>query len=206
MTHDPRLATLEEVMNGSPFDIITTPFGVMERWRASTMATGTMGMLKNVYDIVRADAAAQAARADATEARNALIEHLCEKVADFERRFDVHEARLAAAEDARRADQEREAAFNEEPITLPPDLSEYQARTPPSSIADGDEDTHQPSGDLHTLAPKEEPELEEHDRGELEEDDNVGDLPKELAEPPTPVPVPKGSVQPQPISVSLNEG
>jgi hypothetical protein len=36
-------------------------------------------------------------------------------------------------------------------------------------------------------------------------DDNVGDLPEELAEPPDPVPEPKGSVYPQPTAISLNE-
>src|SRR5215813_2657131 len=62
MTHDPRLPTLEEVMNGNPFDIIDSPWGHIERWRASTLATGTMGVLANVYDIVRSDAAEATAR------------------------------------------------------------------------------------------------------------------------------------------------
>src|SRR5262249_28282318 len=99
MTHNPRFPTIEEVMTGSPFDIIDSPWGHIERWRASTLSTGSMGALQNVYDMVRDDATAQAARADEAEARNALIEHLCEKVGDFEKRFDALEARLAAAED-----------------------------------------------------------------------------------------------------------
>jgi hypothetical protein len=58
MTHDDaRLPTLEEVMNGSPFDIIDSPWGHIERWRASTLATGTMGALAQVYKMVRNDAA-----------------------------------------------------------------------------------------------------------------------------------------------------
>ena len=157
MTHDPRLPTLEQVMNGSPFAIIDTPWGEMEAWRASTMATGTMGALSSVYDFVRSDSAALAARADEAEARNALIEHLCTKVADFERRFADHEARLAAAEDRRRADEAREAEFNEEPLELPPDIAAHQELSPPSKIADGAHDTHVPGGELHTIAPKEEP-------------------------------------------------
>jgi hypothetical protein len=44
MTHDPshRLATLEEVMNGSPFDIIDSPWGHIERWqdRRPSCSTG----------------------------------------------------------------------------------------------------------------------------------------------------------------------
>src|SRR6516165_2503425 len=39
MALDPRLPTIEEVLTGSPFDIIDTPLGTMERWRASTLAT-----------------------------------------------------------------------------------------------------------------------------------------------------------------------
>jgi hypothetical protein len=62
MTTDPRLPTLEEVMNGNPFDVIDSPWGHIERWRASTLATGTMGALQSVYDLVRADSAAFAAR------------------------------------------------------------------------------------------------------------------------------------------------
>jgi hypothetical protein len=197
MTHDPRLPTLEQVMNGSPFAIIDTPWGEMEAWRASTMATGTMGALSSVYDFVRSDSAALAARADEAEARNALIEHLCTKVADFERRFADHEARLAAAEDRRRADEAREAEFNEEPLELPPDIAAHQELSPPTKIED-DTTTHQPGGELHEVAAKSkepEPLL----------DDNVGDLPEELAEPPDPVPKPKGSVYPQPTAISLNE-
>src|SRR5262249_19702808 len=198
--HDARLATLEEIMNGNnPFDRVTTPLGEMERWRAEAMLIGTTGGMQSVYDAIRTDATAQAARADATEARNALIEHLCDKVVDFEKRFDAREARLAAAEDKRRADEARKAAFDEEPLlTLPPDISEYQARTPPKQIGD---ETPAPSGELHALPPSEEPEPPL----EVEDADNVGDLPKELAEPPDPVPEPEGSVVAQPVAISLNK-
>jgi hypothetical protein len=105
MTHNPHLPTLEQVMNGSnPFELIETPLGKMEKWRAETLLIGSTSGIQDVYRTIRDDAASQAARADESEARNALIEHLCTKVADFERRFADHEARLAAAEDKRRAD------------------------------------------------------------------------------------------------------
>ena len=66
----------------------------------------------------------------------------------------------------------------------------------PTAVED---ETHQPGGDLHTLAAKsEEP--------EPPLDDNLGDLPEELAEPPDSVPEPKGSVYPEPTAISLNEG
>jgi hypothetical protein len=181
---------MQEIFEGSPFDIIDSPWGHIERWRASTLSTGTMGTLQDVYDAVRADSAAAKARADEAEARDALVRNLCSKVADFEHRFADLEDRLAAAEDARRADEQAAREFEEEPLTEPPDIHEFQTRNPPSEI--GDEETHHPSGDLHTVDPK-------------EEDDNVGDLPPGLEEPPDTIPVPSGAVQPQPISISLNE-
>ena len=180
MTHDPRLPTLEEVMTGSPFDIIDTPWGHIERWRASTLATGTMGALANVYAMVRSDAAASQARADADQARTALIRDLCTKVDAAHTRLDNLVAELAAEREARRADAARQAKLDEEEIELPPDLQDFQAQEPPRKIEDGD-DTHQPGGELHSVEPKEEPELEDPDL-ELEDSDNIGDLPPELVE------------------------
>ena len=75
MTHDPRFPTLEQVMSSNPFELIDTPWGTMERWRAEAMLIGTTGGMQSVYDAIRADAAAQAARADEAEARTALIRH-----------------------------------------------------------------------------------------------------------------------------------
>ena len=138
-------------MRPDPFELIDTPFSKapLERWRAEAMAGGAMGALTDVYRIVCDSASHQAARADEAEARNALIEHLCTKVAEFEQRFNDHEARLAEAEDKRRADEAREAEFNEEPLALPPE--------PADPTAQDNTNTHEPSGDLHTLAAKEEP-------------------------------------------------
>src|SRR5262249_59652131 len=94
MTHDPRLPTLEQVMSSNPFELIDTPWGQMEAWRASTMATGTMGALAQVYDVVKNDAAKLRARADEATARTALIQHVCDKIAEFAKRFDALEARV----------------------------------------------------------------------------------------------------------------
>ena len=174
----------------NPFELIDSPWGHIERWRASTLSTGTMGALSSVYDAVRADAVAAASRADEAEARDALVQHLCDKITDFEKRFDALEDRLAAAEDARRADEQAAREFEEEPLTEPPDIHEFQNIHPASSIAA--DETHHPSGDLHTVDPK-------------EEDDNIGDLPPGLEDPPDPVPEPKGSVYPQPVAISLNK-
>ena len=152
-----------------PFELINTPFAEapLERWRAEAMAGGAMSVLGQVYDVVKNDAAAVAARADAGEARTALIQHLCDKVGEFEQRFNDLEARFAEAEDARRADYQAAREFEEEELALPPDFLD---EPPPQKIED---DTHQPSGELHEVAAKEEPEL-------LSEDEE----PSELPEPP----------------------
>ena len=193
MAHDS--PTLEQVMDGfnrDPREFVDTPLGRMERWCAETMLIGTTKGMLNVYDTIRSDAASQAARADAEQARETLITHVCDQITELARRFDALEARLNEAEDKRRSDEQaaREAEV-EDPLEDPPDIAEYQARNPPTKI--GDEE-HQPGGELHTLPPK------------SEDHDNIGDLPNELEEPPDPVPEPRGHVQPQPISISLNKG
>jgi hypothetical protein len=202
MTHDPRLPTLEAIMNGkSPFDIIDTTIGKMERWRAEALIVGTTSGVQSVYDAIRADAAVSQARADATEARNTLIQHVCDKIADFEKRFDALEARFTAAEDKRRADEAAQRKLDEEEIELPPDLDRPQD-LPPSKIGD---EAALPGGELHEIEAKEEPELEDPDfELEVEDADNIGDLPKELAPPPEPEPEPKGKYLPPPTALFGN--
>jgi hypothetical protein len=197
MSNDPRFPSLEEIMNGSPFDIIDSPWGHIERWRASTLATGTMGALDSVYQTVRSDASAQVARADEAAAQHTLIQHVLDQITQFEKRFDAHVARLAEAEDKRRADAARKAAFDEEPLTLPPG-------DPPASGTP-------PGGELHTLAPKEEPDLEVEDDASRQGSDQ-GDLPEELKKGVAPAPatypnfeLPKPPVVSQPVAISLNK-
>jgi hypothetical protein len=208
MTHDPRLPTIEKIMNGSnPFELVTIPpFGAMERWRAEAMLIGTTGGIQSVYDAVRSDASAAAARADADEARTALIQHVCDKIAEFEKRFDALVARVQAAEDARRAAADAAREFEEEPLELPPDFDRPQD-LPPAPIGDA---TPPPGGELHTVAPKEDPSEPPEPPLEVvadpkDHDDNIGDLPEELIDLPEPEPEPKGSVYPQPTAISLNK-
>ena len=55
MTYDPsRLATAEEIVNGSsPFELVDTALGKMERWRAEALIIGTTsGILYRVPEIV----------------------------------------------------------------------------------------------------------------------------------------------------------
>jgi hypothetical protein len=149
-------------------------------------------------------------------------------------KVDALTSRVEAFEAKRRADEEQQREFEEEPLELPPDLDRPQD-LPPSPI--GDDETHQPGGELHAVSPKDEEHLSELPEPPLEPEttadggkvplsygnvptsyvhggprdaaasnkDNVGDLPKELEDPPEPPPEPKGSVYPQPVSISLNK-
>ena len=203
MTHNPRLPTLEAIMNGNnPYELVDSPFaeGKMEAWRVQSLALGASGALAalhQLYQMVRNDAADASARADEAQAREALVKHLCDQVAAMQERIN----RLADALEARqRADEEasrHQRRFDEEPLTLPPDIEEYQSRTPPAEIGD---DTPAPGGELHQIAAKEEPSADPEDR-----DDELGDLPEELRDLPDPTPEPRGSVHPQPVSISLNK-
>jgi hypothetical protein len=189
-------------MNGSPYELVDSPFaeGKMEAWRAQGMAIGVGGALAamhQLYQLVRNDAADAAARADEAKARETLVQHLCDQVAAMQERIN----RLAdSLEERQRSDEaaaRHQRRFDEEPITLPPDISAKQALTPPAEIGD---ETHQPGGELHAVGPSKEPEPDLEGEG-----DEVGDLPKELEEPPDPVPEPRGSVYPQPTAISLNK-
>jgi hypothetical protein len=222
MTHDARIPTLEEVMNGNPYELVETPMGKMEAWKAQGMALGVGGALASLhrlYDLVRNDAADAAARADEAQARETLVKHLCDQVAAMQERInrlaDALEARQRADAEVARQEAERRRALEEDPLEdpplplsrqEPPDIAEYQARNPPSDIVDVDAETHHPGGELHSIAPKEDPDLE------VEEDDDQGDLPKELDKNVAPAPstypsfdLPKPPVVAQPVAISLNE-
>jgi TolA-binding protein len=212
MTHDPRLPTLEAVMNGSPYELVDTPFSKdkMEAWRAQSIATGVGGALAamhQLYQLVRNDAADAATRADEAQAREALVHHLCDQVAEMQERInrlaDTLEARQRADAETARQEAERRRQLEEDPLEDPPDIAEFQALNPPAEIGD---DTHQPGGELHSVAAKEDPDLE------VEDDDDQGDLPEELTKNVAPAPsnypsfeLPKPSVVSQPVSISLNK-
>jgi hypothetical protein len=198
MTHDPRLPTLEQIMNDNPYELVDSPFATekMEAWRAQSIATGVGGALAamhQLYQLVRNDAADAATRADEAQAREALVAHLCDQVAAMQERInrlaDVLEERQRADDEAAR----HQRRFDAEEITLPPDISAKQALAHPAKVAD---ETHHPGGELHSLDPKEEP--------DLEIEDAEGDLPKELAPPSDPTPEPKGKVYPQPTALFGN--
>ena len=224
MTYDARLATLEQVMTHDPFEVIDTPWGRMEAWRASTIATGTMGALAQVAAIVKNDAAALEEETAALDAKKSAVLSTVNRLLRFMSRVDALTSRVEAMEEKRKADEAAQRKFEEEPLTLPPDIHEYQTRTPPAEIGD---EGHVPGGELHDLPPKDEelpePPVETKttlDAGKVPlsygnvpmsyvkgaPKDQAGDLPEELEQglPGLP-PEPRGSVVPQPVSTSLNE-
>jgi hypothetical protein len=232
MGHDarlPTLATLEEVMHRDPFELIDTPWGKLEAWRASTIACGTMGALAQVAAIVRSDAAELQEKTAALDAKKSAVLSTVNRLLRFMSRVDALTARVEALETKRKADEAQQRESEEEPLALPPDIAEYQTLSPPRKVGD---ETPAPSGELHSIAAKEEepsselpePPLEVEDAGgvplsygnvptsyvrgrdhERGQRDATGDLPEEVEQPTDPVPEPKGRVYPQPVAISLNE-
>jgi hypothetical protein len=177
-------------LDPNPFEIIDSPWGHIERWRASTMSTGTMGALAQVYDIVRADADAAVARVEETKARKALVQHLCDQIAAMQRRINTLADALEARHKADAEREERERQFEEEPLSLPPGNTELELERepdPPELTAD---DT------LHELEGK--GELPDPPLG-AEADQVEFEQPGELEAQP-----PSASVVPQPIAVELD--
>jgi hypothetical protein len=151
-----------------------------------------MGALTQVYEMVRNDTAELQEKTVAFDAKKASVLRTVNKLLNFMSRVDALTNRIEALEAKRKADEQAQREF-EEPIELPPDILEHQ---PPQKIEDITPPG--PTGELPALPPSEDPEPS------LQVEDEVGDLPEELADPPEPVPEPKGSVYPQPISISLN--
>jgi hypothetical protein len=191
-----------EIQTKSPFDIIDSPWGHIERWRASTLATGTMGALHQVYDLVRNDAAELQEKSVAFDAKKASVLRTVNKLLRFMSSVDALTARMDALEAKLKADEEQQREFEEEPLALPPDISEKQALAPPAEVGD---ETHAPGGELHPVAPEEEPPSELPEPPLETEGDELGDLPEELRDLPDPAPEPRGTVYPQPVSISLNK-
>src|SRR6516165_9141182 len=159
MTHDPsrRLATAEEIMNGkNPFERVSTPLGEMERWRAEAMLIGTTGGMQSVLQTIRNDAAELEQKAAALDAKKSAVLSTVNRLLRFMSKVDALTSRVEALEAKRKADEAEQREFEEEPLELPPDFDRPQDR-PPSKI--GEDETHQPGGELHSVAAKEEEQL-----------------------------------------------
>src|SRR5262249_24062754 len=173
MTHDARLPTLEHVLDGNPFELIDSPFaeGKMERWRANAMATGAMGYLAQIYEMVRNDAAELQEKTAALDAKKSAVLSTVNRLLKFMNRVDALTSRVEKLEAKHKADEAVQRKLDEEPIELPPDIAEYQTRTPPAPIEEGlahkssqaeiGDETHQPGGELHSITSKEEEQLPE---------------------------------------------
>src|SRR6516164_6286754 len=182
MTHDPRLPTLEQLMSSNPFEMIDTPWGQMEAWRASTMAIGTMGALAQVAAIVRNDAAELEKKVVALDAKRHAVLNTVNRLLRIMSRVDALASRVEALEAKHRADEQAAREFAEEPLTLPPDIHEYQASTPPAEFGD---ETHQPGGELHSVAAKEEPSSELPEPPQPETTSDAGGVPLSYGNVPT---------------------
>jgi hypothetical protein len=123
MTHHLHIPTVEEVMNGNPFELVDSPWGRVERWRASTLATGTMGALAQVHQIVRNDQAELEQKTVELDAKKHAVLSTINRLVKFISRVDALTARMEALEAKHRADEEQQRQFEEEPIDLPPDLT-----------------------------------------------------------------------------------
>jgi hypothetical protein len=160
------LPTLEQLASYDPREIIDSPWGRIEAWRAATMMTGSIAPAIQVYDIVRNDAAAAVARIEAIENREANTKALAARLITgmdaLATRVDAFEAQYKA--DAQEAQGQRE--FEEEPLSLPPDVIE-------TDVPKDDGDQHTPGGELHSL-PASEPEDKERELPEPPEADAAG--------------------------------
>ena len=125
----------------NPFDIVETPWGSIERWRATALETGSLGAMTALSKQVRNDLASIAARLDAREAElNARADAISARelqhavnvtqFVDFVGKASVLFDKLQKA----RADQ------MEEPIALPPggDPSDPNKLPEPSLSLEGD--------------------------------------------------------------------
>jgi hypothetical protein len=179
MTHDPscRLATAEQIVNGNnPFEKIDTPLGTMERWRAEAMLIGTTSGAQSVLQTIRDDAAELEKKTIAFDAKKSAVLSTVNKLLKFMSRVDQLTTRVEELEAKRKADEAEQRELEEEPLELPPDFDRPQD-LPPSKI--GDDETHQPSGELHSIAAKTEEEEEPSELPEppLETEADAGKVP-----------------------------
>jgi hypothetical protein len=195
----------------NPWEMIDTPLGRMEAWRASTLMTGHMGATETFLQ--QAMAQFQTLRNDSVSLKDEMATWAAELTA---REEALNERAQAVADFAGRAAQfyeKTEELYNQlkaEAKEGPPVKPPGEPRTEDDS--DSPATGPAPAADLHAIPPKEEPaaELEE----EPEQPSTVADthllqhvgkdnaLPEELVEPP--IPEPKGTATQTPVAISLN--
>jgi hypothetical protein len=173
----------KNVNPADPFILVDSPWGKIEQWRASTLALGTMGCLQTVYEHVKNDSAELQERkqehASRENATRALSKDVVTKIDAITQRITRLEEAAQAREQEAQAREDQRKPEDLENIELPPGIEE---------LGEGDpveDDTHHPTGDLHSVDPSNETNAEKHAalRGDDSTDDGgVGDLPNELLE------------------------
>jgi hypothetical protein len=108
--------------SGKLFEIVDSPWGHIERWRANALAIGAMGALTQVHQIVRNDAAELQEQTAKFDAKKAHVLRTVNKLLNFLSRVDALTTRVEQLEAKHRADEEQRQHFEEEPLELPPTL------------------------------------------------------------------------------------
>lgn len=147
-----------------PYEMLNTPWGHIPAWKAATIATGSMG----VYETVRNDAVAAQAKLDdlavreqAVTARERTADARDRAFKDAVAKFMDRAAPIVDRMEQARADQQREP---EEPLANSPGAPGDPNKPPQPA-----DDIHAPTGDLHAVPAKEDPEqdIEQDSRGEF---------------------------------------
>jgi hypothetical protein len=171
-----------------PMEVIDSKWGRMERWRAAALSTGEVGALASPCKQVRNDAVAAIdnieAREKAIEAREAActereLAHAV-SVSNFVD-FVGRAAFLFDRIEKQRADAV--AGEQEDPLATPPGEPNELSKTPAPPL-ELEDDTHIPSGDLHTIAASE-PQHEEQLPEPPETTDDMGGVPLSYKKVPT---------------------
>ena len=186
----PAMSSREKYADINQHELIDTPIGRIERWRADAVLTGEtsaaqeyMKQFRQQFAQLRADSIdlreAMEEWAKDLTAREEALTRRTQAVVDFGRTAEFYERTESLF-------KKLKAEAEEGPIPTPP------GDEPPAT---SDERTA-PAGDLHSVEPVHEPELE----GAEDEE-----LPPELTRlQPKEPPEPRGSVYPQPVAISLN--
>jgi hypothetical protein len=205
--YNPEAARIQYSDPQDPWALIDTPFSEhpMPAWKASTMATGTMGVLDEYMKQFRAQFDELRGSTDELitirRELDAAVRTIKEAAAQV-----AQAARQLAAERSAFEQQRADAAKFDEEISLPPGMGEELAELPGDlSGADEAASGAAPGGELHTVEAKIEPSLDD-DQGALPAE-LLKDVPPETGNYPTPDPKdldgPSEKQVPQPTSVSL---
>lgn len=130
-----------------PMELVDTPSGRMERWRADALLVGETSALASVSALIRDDAANILAKQDAREAE---LNARDDAISARERQVAVHATRVAELASRVSVEMDRlqkiKADAEREPIALPPDNQ--------NKLEDALPGEHTPGGELHTIAAK----------------------------------------------------